>query len=310
VAQQRFFTLAEYLRRRFSLRVRKIPLDAGFFCPNRDGVLSFAGCSFCNPHGSGSGLGKQGLSLAQQWEYWKERLSRKHHAETFLAYLQSFSNTYGSIDKLRSVLSEIARLPDCIGLCLGTRPDCLGGEKLDLIASQPFSETWLELGLQSSNDETLARINRGHNAACFAAAVRQAADKDLAVCAHVIAGLPGETPEDFLETIRFLNGLPIRGVKLHNLYVCRGSTLAGDWRNGSYIPLSLASYADQVARAVAALRPDIVVHRLNGDPAPGELLAPDWAGRKTDVLNAVHAKLQARNVFQGQLYHPKEPICA
>jgi hypothetical protein len=310
MAQQRLFTLAEHLRRRFSFRVRKIPLDAGFFCPNRDGTLSTEGCCFCNPRGSGSGLDKQGLRLPQQWEYWKQRLSRKRRAGAFLAYLQSFSNTYGPLEKLRFVLSEIAQLPDCIGLCLGTRPDCLDAEKLDLIASQPFSETWLDLGLQSSNDETLARINRGHTAACFAAAVHEAAARNLSVCAHVIAGLPGETPEDFLATIRFLNELPIRGVKFHNLYVCRGSTLARDWRNGGYTPLTLACYADQITQAVAMLRPDIVVHRLNGDPAPDELLAPDWAGRKTDVLHAIHGTLQTRNILQGQLYSPKEPLCA
>jgi hypothetical protein len=296
----RYRTLAAHLKQRFGERVQKIPLDAGFSCPNRDGTFSTTGCAFCNPKGSGSGLAEAGWSLPQQWEYWKPRLARKYKARLFLGYLQSFSNTHGPVSRLARVLGSLEGLEGCVGLCLGTRPDCLDEEKLKCIAARPFQETWLELGLQSAHDRTLERINRGHDAACFAQAVRAAADRELQVCAHVVAGLPGEGLDDFLETIRFLNRLPVQGIKIHNLYVCRDTALGELWASGGYRPLRLEEYVEHAARAVALLREDVVVHRINGDPAPGELLAPAWAADKGAVLSAVRRELEARDVVQGQ----------
>lgn len=303
----RHHSLAAHLRRRFGGRVQKIPLDAGFTCPNRDGVLSRAGCLFCNPRGSGSGLGEQGMTLAQQWEHWQARLSRRYKAKGFLAYLQSFSNTYGPLEKLARTLEELRPLPGLMGLCLGTRPDCLDREKLQLLADQDLPELWLELGLQSARDETLARINRGHDFACLARAVglahrvsRETGRDGPRICVHVIAGLPGEHVEDFLYTVSELNALPIHGVKFHTLYVCKGSGLAAQWQRGEFTPLSLEDSVDWLARGLAALRPDLVMHRLTGDPAPGELLAPDWAGRKGATLEALNRVLVGRDLWQGR----------
>jgi uncharacterized protein len=298
----RYLSLSSYFRDRFGGRVQKIPLDAGFTCPNRDGTLSRLGCVFCNPKGSGSGLGKEGLSLAAQWEYWQERFSPKHKAGRFIAYLQSFSNTHGPVEKLARTLDEIAPLPGLAGLAVGTRPDCLDGEKLALLAAFPSDEIWLELGLQSAADPTLERINRGHNSEAFAQTCRMASQAKLKICAHIIAGLPGETPAHFLHTIDFLNDLPISGIKLHNLYVCRDTPLADDWKQGNYRPLERDEYLySWLIPALKLLRPDIVIQRLTGDPgpSPGELLAPPWCLDKAVFLNELHAVLKAEDVRQG-----------
>lgn len=296
--EKRYNTLSNYLRSRFGQRVQKIPLDAGFSCPNRDGTISRRGCAFCNPEGSGTGLGGS-MDLAGQWNHWRERLRKRYKATLFMAYLQSYSNTHGPLERIRRVLAELEGLPALAGLSMGTRPDCLDPAKLDCIAAFPAEEIHLELGLQTANNETLRRINRGHGAACFAAAARMAAERGIKVVAHLMAGLPGETDEDFLKSVDFVSGLPVHGVKLHNLYLCRGTALAQEFARGTYQPLTLQEYAGMTARAIARLRPDMVVHRLNGDPAPGELVAPGWASEKQRTLQAIHDQLEARGLRQG-----------
>ncbi len=300
----RYFALSFYLRQRFGQRVQKIPLDAGFNCPNRDGSLSRAGCLFCNPRGSGTGLGAQGLDLARQWDFWRNVYLRKRTARLFIAYLQSFSNTYGPPEKIARVLETVAGLPDLAGIALGTRPDCVDREKLRLFAGQPVAERWLELGLQTADDGVLRRINRGHSFADFRAAVDLAAPLDLKLCVHVVAGLPGEAPGGLLATVRALNALPIHGIKFHNLYVCSGSSLEELWRRGDYVPLERERYLQELIEALAELRPDIVIHRLTADPAPGELLAPTWAADKRALLQDIAACLEREDLWQGCRLHP------
>ncbi|MDY7001991.1 MAG: TIGR01212 family radical SAM protein [Thermodesulfobacteriota bacterium] len=306
---RRYYSLSTYFRARFGRRVQKVPLDAGFTCPNRDGTLSKTGCVFCNPLGSGTGLSgsgpsNSGMTLAEQWDFWLARLSKKYKAASFLAYLQSFSNTYGPLERLREALEEMLALPGLVGICLGTRPDCLDREKIALLASLPVQEVWLEIGLQSANNQTLKRINRGHDREAFARAAHMAAKQDLNVCAHVIAGLPGETLDDFLATVEFLNRLPVRGVKFHNLYVCQGATLAAWWRRGEFEPLSREEYVAWLVSALPKLRPDIVLHRLGSDPKPDELLAPDWASDKQTTLNNLDEALETLDTWQGKSLFP------
>lgn len=296
----RLHLLTTYLRLRFGARVQKVPLDAGFSCPNRDGTLSHGGCLFCNPHGSGTGLGKEGLTLEEQWSVWTGRYARARNVGLFIAYLQSFSNTYGPLDKLQRVLGVLPALPGIVGAAVGTRPDCLDDARLDMIAALPLPEVWLELGVQSAHDATLARINRGHGAAASEQAVRAAAARGLRVCAHLMAGLPGEGPDEFLSSVDWVNRLPVHGVKFHGLYVCRGTALARQWRAGGYTPLEREAYADLIARALPRLRPEIVVQRLVGDPAGDELLAPEWAGDKRGATARIHELLALRNTWQGR----------
>ncbi|WCB46067.1 TIGR01212 family radical SAM protein [Nitratidesulfovibrio vulgaris] len=295
----RYNTLSAYFRRRFGVRVQKVPLDAGASCPNRDGTLSSGGCVFCNPAGSGSGMGGAGLSLEEQWALWRARYARSRNAALYIAYLQSFSNTYGSPERLREMLLQLRRLEGISGISVGTRPDCLDGPKLDLLADAGFDETWLELGVQSAHDDTLRRINRGHDAACSAAAIHGAAARGLRVCAHVIFGLPGECAEAMLDTVRWLNGLPVLGVKFHALYVCRGTTLAAQWRGGLYDPMSQSAYVDLMVEALTLLRSDIVVHRVVGEPSGDELLAPEWAADKRATMALVQQALATQGLWQG-----------
>ncbi len=301
----RYRSLDAWLRARHGEKVQKIPLDAGSGCPNRDGTIAKGGCTFCNALGSGSGIGE--ISLAEQWAYWRERFAasdRLKNTRLFLGYLQAFSNTYGPAGRLARLLDQLEGLPGLIGVCVGTRPDCLDEEKLALLAarSRPeiWPELWLELGVQSRHDATLARVRRGHNAADSERAIRMAARHGLNVCAHLMAGLPGETREDFLETVRWIADLPVAGVKLHSLYVCAGTPLADDWRGGRYQPQSQEEYVELLAEALALLPSSLVLHRLTGDPAPGELLAPDWAASKGGTLRLLDRLLDQRDWWQGR----------
>lgn len=303
----RFYPLSIYFKRRFGRRVRKIPLDAASSCPNRDGTLSRSGCAFCNRQGSGTGLAETGMPLRRQYLHYRERSRDYGTGALFLGYLQSFSNTHGPAQRLRDMLDELTGLPDLAGLAIGTRPDCLDDEKLDILETAPFEELWLDLGLQSAHDRTLRRINRGHDAACFADWTRRAASRGIKVCAHVITGLPGETAADFEQTILFVNSLPVAGVKIHNLYVCRGTPLAASWRSGSLGLLSLEQSLDWLTRGIALLRQDIVVHRLNSDPGPDELLAPAWALEKTAFLNAASKRLEDADTWQGKALGLERP---
>jgi hypothetical protein len=294
-----------------SRQVRKVPLDAGFSCPNRDGAISTAGCSFCNPAGSGTGLFSQGLSLSAQWERLAPRARRRDPKARLLAYLQAYSNTHAAPERLRAVLAEVFALPEAAGLCLGTRPDCLdigaGEERLDILAASGFSFLQLDLGLQSADDAVLALANRGHGAELFAAAARAAASRGIFVCAHVMHGLPGAKADDLARTVEFLNALPVAAVKFHNTLVCRGTALAALWRAGGYAPPTREEYVAALVDALSRLRPDICVERLFADPAPGELLAPEWAsdraGGKAAGLALARAELVRLGMWQGCRSH-------
>ena len=296
--------LASHWRGKYAERIQKIPLDAGASCPNRDGTLSRSGCLFCNPEGSGSGLGLSGLGLEAQWLHWRAHYLHKGKSRLFIAYLQSFSNTYGPIERLAEVLESLHKLPDMIGLSVGTRPDCIDPAKVQLLAAQPWPELWLELGAQSCHNDTLKRINRGHSRECTEEAVNMAANQGLQVCLHLMAGLPGETKSAFLDSVRWANTLPIQGVKLHNVYISHNSPLAAEHTQGLYTPLEQAAYVDMAAEALCLLRPDIIVHRATAAPAPGELLLPDWANRNWHTENLIVQRLKAANKHQGNDWLP------
>lgn len=292
-------TFTVHLRQRFGQRVQKIPLDAGASCPNRDGTLSRAGCTFCNAIGSGSGLGLAGMNLPAQWEHWREHFRKSNRASLFLAYLQSFSNTYGPASRLARLLEQVAALPGCRGIAVGTRPDCLDDEKLALLAGCGLDEVWLELGLQTCRDDTLRRINRGHTARQAEEAVRAALDAGLLVCGHLMAGLPGEDEKDFLHGVDWAVSLGMQGLKLHNVYVPQGTELARQWQVGGYRPLARDEYVDMLCAALPRIPSTVVMQRIQADPAPGELLAPAWALEKRGIITDLRRAMAARGLWQG-----------
>ncbi len=304
----RFFALSIYSRQHYGKRVQKIPLDAGFSCPNRDGTISRSGCIFCNPVGSGSGFGDKGMSIAEQWKFWHDLHTERHKLDAFTAYLQSYSNTHGPTAKLANTLNQLNGLPGLHSLSLGTRPDCLDNEKLDLLAKQRealgLSDIFLELGLQSSNDQTLAHINRGHDSEAFRKATNAAAQRGFKVVAHVIIGLPAphgrEDVTDLLATINFLNKLPIHGIKFHNLYVCQGTGLARLYEKGLYTPLTQTEFLEQLSEALMHVPPTTVIHRLNGNPGEGELIAPDWAANMRGMHNTLRRHFDESDIWQGR----------
>lgn len=298
----RYLTLDRHLRAVFGEKVQKIPLDAGSTCPNRDGTLSFGGCTFCNAEGSGPGTGTG--SLRDQWDRWRARyaaMPRMKNTRLFLGYIQSFTNTYGPASRLAAMLRELSGLPGLVGACIGTHPDCLDEEKMALMANCPWPEFWLEIGVQSFNDATLSRINRGHTAKDAENALTLAARFGVKTCIHLMAGLPGESEEDFLSSVRRLASLPVSGVKLHNLYVPKGSAMEKDRLRGSLPLLEQEQYSALAARALALLPPSVIIHRLCADPAPGELIAPAWAAQKRQTLDLIDATLKYNNWTQGCL---------
>ncbi len=289
-----------HLKELFGCRVHKISVDAGFGCPNRGGTRERPGCIFCDPGGSGAvGIDRR-LEIAAQLEQGKEVMTRKYRAGKFLAYFQPFSNTFAPPPELRRLYDQALAVPDVVGLAVGTRPDCLGEETLDLLADyHRRTYFWLELGLQSSHDRTLARLRRGHDYACFLRAYQGAKARGLRVCVHIILGLPGEGRDDLLATVAELARLQIDGVKLHLLHVLEGTELGELYRRGEIEVLDRESYVGLVADVVERLSPTTLIHRLTGDGPRQALLAPLWSLDKWEVLNAIDAELARRGSVQG-----------
>ncbi len=293
-----------YLKKIFGERVQKISLDAGLGCPNRDGKISERGCIFCNRHGSGTGAWiERGLSITEQITRSKEYLAKRYKARKFIAYFQSFTNTYAPVSRLKSLYDEALEDIDFVGLSVATRPDCIDEEILDLLDSYQQSHlVWLEYGLQSSHRKTLDRINRGHGVGDFVHSVHLANARNLNVCAHVILGLPGENRTMMLETARFLSSLPVQGVKIHLLYVVRGTELETLYRNGGLHCLEREEYVGLVVDFLELLPPHMVIQRITGDPSGKELVAPLWAETKTETINLIRKTLERENRWQGRLF--------
>ncbi len=294
---------SSYLRDLFGCRVHKISLDAGLTCPNRDGTLGTAGCAYCNPRGSGTGASRKGLTITEQIQAAKSYLAGRYKAKKFLAYFQSFTNTYAPLETLRALYAEALNDPDVVGLSIGTRPDCVPDPVLDHL--QDLSRThlvWLEYGLQSAHDGTLRKIRRGHDVACFVDAVKRTRARGLPVCAHVILGLPGESLEHMTATAAFLGRMDIQGVKIHVLYVVRGTLLESWYRQGQYRCLSREEYVRACAAFLAHLPPHVIVQRVTGDPHPEELVAPLWTLEKQQNIAALLTFMAKEGLFQGKFF--------
>jgi radical SAM protein (TIGR01212 family) len=297
----RYYDLNTYFRKRFGERVHKISIDAGMNCPNRDGTISTGGCIFCNAKGSGTGNLAKGISITQQLEQSKAPVVKRFKARKFIAYFQSFTNTYSSLEKLKALYDEALAVPDVIGLAIGTRPDCISDPVLDLLQSYAQHRLiWIEYGLQSAHDTTLARINRGHDVASFERAVRSTDGRGILISAHVILGLPGESRDQMRQTADYIARLPIDGIKLHLLYVIKGTPLERLHRAGQYRCLQRNEYIDRVCDVIERLPDQVVIQRLTGDPHRHELVAPLWALEKNENVALIQQRLVERDTWQGK----------
>lgn len=300
---KRYNDFNTYLRSQFGERVQKLTVDAGFSCPNRDGKLSTGGCIYCNPKGSGTGAHALGLSITDQILQSKPRLEKRYKVKKFMIYFQAFTNTYGPVARLRHVYDEALSFDDVVALAIGTRPDCIDEEKLDLLGGYAENRMiWVEYGLQSPHNETLDLINRGHDFDSFKNIIQPTRDRNIKVCAHIILGLPGENRNMMLEGARILGDLGVDGVKLHLLYVIKGTGLEALYNDGSYTCLEMEEYAELVCDYLELLPPEMVIQRITGDPHPEELVAPQWPLKKTETIHRIREILENRDTWQGKKY--------
>lgn len=299
--KKRYNDLNGYFRKIFGCRVQKISIDAGFSCPNRDGTIATGGCIYCNAKGSGTGAYSQGLSITKQLYNGKQFLAKRYKAKKFIAYFQSFSNTYAPVEELEQLYDEALQVKDVAGLSIGTRPDCVDEQILKLLQGYARNHLiWLEYGLQTVHDATLAFINRGHDFKSFQNAVNATTNRNIKICVHIILGLPGETREMMIETAKILADMRIDGIKLHLLYVVKGTKLEKLYNRGIYRCLEQHEYVNLVADFLEHLPADIVIQRLTGDPHPEELVAPGWSLKKTETLALINEILFQRDSWQGK----------
>lgn len=298
-----YHSLDYELKHRFGKKVYKLALNGGMSCPNRDGKISYGGCIFCSAGGSGDFASSATLSIPQQIQDAKKRLSGKRPVDQYIAYFQAYTNTYGSLEHLRKIFTAAVEDPEVVLLSIATRPDCLPGEVIELLAElNQKKPVWVELGLQTIHEKSAKFIRRGYPLNVYTDAVNQLHDHGIEVITHVILGLPGESFEMMLETIDFLNTLPIQGIKLQLLHVLEGTDLADFYRNHGFHILEEDEYVSLILSCIEHLRPDIVVHRITGDGPKDLLIAPLWSSAKRSVLNHIHHEMKSQNSWQGKYW--------
>ena len=301
-----YYDLKSYWRNLFGCKVYKLQIDAGFTCPNRDGRVGYGGCTYCD--GRGSRLRQQGPlpSVSEQLHWGKRHYEKLRGAHRYIAYFQTFTNTYAPLSHLKALYDEALSVEGVIGLAIGTRPDCISAEVLDLL--QEYAQqhhVWLELGLQTMKEETLLSLNRGHTAAQFINAVACAKDRGINVCVHLIVGLPGESWDDVMETTRVLAALPIQGVKIHSFLALNGTPLGEAFARGEISLISREEYVRTVCDILERLPASVVEQRLTADGYGDIFLGPSWAASKLEVLNAIHEEFRRRDTWQGCRYPGK-----
>jgi radical SAM protein (TIGR01212 family) len=300
---KRYNSFQANLKNTFQSRVYKVGLRMDFNCPNRDGLVAAGGCIYCNNAGHTPDGFRPGTSVTEQLERGTEALRKRHRAEKFIAYFQSYSNTYGPLTKLERFYREALDFPGVAGLAISTRPDCVPDDVLELIADLArHTYLWLELGLESMHDKTLQWVNRGHGLREFLDAVERAKSRNLRLCAHLILGFPTETREEILQTPSLLNRIGIDGVKLHNLHVIKNTVLEEIYLSRAFEILSREDYVALAIDFLERLAPEIVIHRLSGETYRDLTVAPEWSINKIGVHNAINAELERRDTWQGKFF--------
>ena len=304
---KRYNSFNRVLKEIFAARVYKIGLRLDFTCPNRDGKLTVGGCIYCNNASHTPQDYRPRASVTEQLERGALAIRKRHGAEKFIAYFQSYTNTYGSVAKLERLYREALDFPGVVGLSISTRPDCVADDVLDLITDVArHTYLWLELGLESMHDRTLQWVNRGHGVREFVDAAERCKNRGLRLCTHLILGFPHESRKEMLQTPELLNRLHIDGIKLHNLHVIKNTALEKIYHAGDVPLLSQQEYVALVVDFLELLSPETSVHRLTGETYRAITVAPDWSINKIGVHNAIHREMGERDSWQGRLYRPHE----
>lgn len=305
MSEKRFNTLNKYYREQFGEKVMKISLDGGFTCPNRDGSVTYGGCTFCSSEGSGDFAGRRVDSISTQFSKIKERMHEKWKTGKYIAYFQAFSNTYAPVDVLKEKFEPVLLEENVVGISIGTRPDCLPDETIEYLGElNQKTFLYVELGLQTIHPATSKLINRGYDYQTFVDAVEKLRQRNINVCVHLINGLPGENSEMMLETVREVSKLDIQGVKIHLLHLLKDTPMSKQYERGDFDLMDKETYVSLVCDQIEILPPDVVIHRLTGDGPRDLLIGPMWSLKKWEVLNAIDDELKLRDTFQGKMYKP------
>ena len=298
-----YYSLNSYLKEKFKTKVYKLALSSGLSCPNRDGTLSTNGCIFCSNGGSGEFAANCSLSITEQIESAKKRVSNKIKDGKYIAYFQSFTNTYGDVDYLREIFSEAIIHPDIVALSIGTRPDCLPDDVLTLLDElNQIKPVWVELGLQTTNEITAQYINRGYPLEVFDNAIKSLNQMNIDIIVHLIVGLPGETKDDILNSVKYVSSLKVAGIKLQLLHILKNTPLETEYFLNKFDVLSLKEYVDIIAECISYIPENIVIHRITGDGPKSLLIAPLWSADKKKVLNYINRRFNELNLIQGSNY--------
>ncbi|MDS0525360.1 TIGR01212 family radical SAM protein [Clostridium sp. SHJSY1] len=300
---KRYHSLNYFLRERFGEKVFKISLDGGFSCPNRDGTISSGGCLFCSERGSGDFAGDRDFSISKQFDDIKKMMAKKWKNGKYIAYFQAYTNTYAPIDVLKSKYEEALKQDDVVALAIATRPDCLGEDVLDLLEeiNKKFY-IWIELGLQTCNDKSAKKINRGYKLEVFEEAIKKLKDRNIDFVVHSIFGLPGESKEDMLKTVEYIAHSGAKGVKFHLLHLMKNTPLVKLYEKGELKFLSQEDYIELLCKSIEILPQDMVIHRLTGDAPRNLLIGPMWSLKKWEVLNAIDKAMLDNDVYQGKSF--------
>lgn len=299
---KRYYTQNYMLREKFGCKVIKISLNAGMTCPNLDGTKGIGGCTYCSS-GSGDFAGSPTQSITEQFYAVKKLMNEKWSEGKYIPYFQANTNTYAPVERIRSMTAEALSLPDVCGIAISTRPDCISEETADYLA-ELSQKTYLtvELGLQTVYDKTAEKINRCHTYADFLEGYKLLHDRNINICVHLINGLPGETHEMMLESVRKMSELELHSIKLHLLHIIKGTVLAAQYENGEFQAMTLEDYVNTVCDQLELLPPDVCIQRLTGDGNRETLIAPLWSLKKFVVMNEIDKELRRRNSWQGKKY--------
>lgn len=300
---KRFHTWNYEMKEQFGEKVFKVTLDAGFTCPNRDGSIAKGGCTFCSARGSGDFAGSRRDDLVTQFNKIRDRQHLKWPNAKYIGYFQAYTNTYAPVEELREYYEVILQQPGVVGLSIATRPDCLPDDVIDYLAElNERTYLWLEMGLQTIHESTSELINRAHDTACYEDAVRRLRARGIRVCTHIIYGLPQETHEMMMDTLRAVSRMDVQGIKIHLLHLMRKTPMVKQYEAGLLQFLEKDEYIQLIVDSLEQMPPDMIVHRLTGDAPRDLIIGPMWSMNKWDVLNSIDKELVRRDTWQGKLW--------